>query len=255
MRSSSLKGDYNEVIKLSLILLGKYPNDIKTPTIHYIGAISHARWMAKVICKLHIALFSSQLVKLKVINETEAVKHKHLALFLILYYIPNWIECSLPFEASRLDLQLYQRLSILTQKTKNVPVAFVESIHSSNDQKNGGSFGVHMNESLVFLALFYSKVREFDKEKCHQTMLQNKTASQNTMHKMGKLVTPANISKNTKLCQLFGPDSRLIPSKLNANIDFLEKPAKDWLKEQSYISLKTTLKDLQVTNDAAERSI
>ena len=60
-------------------------------------------------------------------------------------------------------------------------------------------------------------------------MLQNMTASQNTMHKMGKLVTPANISKNTKLCQPFGPDSWLIPTKLNANIDFLAKPAKNWL--------------------------
>ena len=43
--------------------------------------------------------------------------------------------------------------------------------------------------------------------------------------------------------------------KVNANIDFLEKPAKDWLKEQSYISLKTALKDLQVTNDAAEQFV
>ena len=128
LRSSLLIGDYNEVIKLSLILLERYPNDIKTPTIHSIGAISRARWMAKVICELHIALFSSQYVKLKVISETEAEKHKHLALFIIPYCISNWIECSLAFEASRLELQLYQRLLILTQKTKNMPVAFVELI-------------------------------------------------------------------------------------------------------------------------------
>ena len=126
--SSSLNGDYNEVIKLSLILLGKYPNDVKTPTIHSIGAISHARWMERVICKLHIALFSSQLVKLKVINETETAKHKHLALFLILYYTTNWIiECSLLFKASRLDLQLYQRLLILTHKKKKLCLLLLSS--------------------------------------------------------------------------------------------------------------------------------
>ena len=60
-----LNEDYNKVIKLSLILLGKYPNDLKTPTIQSIGAISHARWMAKVICQLHMALFGLQLVKLR----------------------------------------------------------------------------------------------------------------------------------------------------------------------------------------------
>ena len=128
LRSSSLNGAYNEVITLSLILLGRYPNDVKTPTVHSIGATSQTRWMAKVICELHIALFSSQLVKLKVINETEAEKPKNLALFIIPLYIPNWIECSLAFQASRLDLQLYQRLLILTQKNKNMPVAFAELI-------------------------------------------------------------------------------------------------------------------------------
>ena len=70
LRSNQLDGDYNEVVKLALLLLAAYPSDMKAPTIHSIGAISHARWMAKVICELHIALFSSQLVKLEVINET-----------------------------------------------------------------------------------------------------------------------------------------------------------------------------------------
>jgi len=47
-------------------------HDIKTPSFHAIGAISHARWMAKVICDLFIALFSSQLAKLNVISNHEA---------------------------------------------------------------------------------------------------------------------------------------------------------------------------------------
>ena len=84
-----MNGDYNEVIKLSRVFLGRYSNDVKIPTTHFIRAISHARWMGKVICELHIALFSLQLVKLKVINETEAEKHKRLALFLVLDYISN----------------------------------------------------------------------------------------------------------------------------------------------------------------------
>jgi len=39
---------------------------------------------AKVICDLFIALFSSQLVKLNMICNLEAKKHRYLALYLIL---------------------------------------------------------------------------------------------------------------------------------------------------------------------------
>jgi len=41
-----------------------------------------------------------------VINNHEAEKHRCLALFLILYYIPNWIKCPLRFETARIYLQL-----------------------------------------------------------------------------------------------------------------------------------------------------
>ena len=50
LRSSFLNGNYNKVSKFSLILLGRYLHDVKTPTIHSMRAISHAGWMAKVIC-------------------------------------------------------------------------------------------------------------------------------------------------------------------------------------------------------------
>ena len=83
----SLEGDYHEVLKLSLLLLAAYPSEMKTPSIRSIGAISHARWMAKVICELHIALFSTQLIQFGILDETEAEKHRYLALFLMLFYI------------------------------------------------------------------------------------------------------------------------------------------------------------------------
>ena len=121
--SDQLKGDYKEVLKLALFLLAAYPSDLKAPTVNSIGAISHARWMAKIICELHIALYSSQLVNLKVIDKAEANNHRNLALFLVLYYLPNWIECPLPFEASRLDLSLYQKL-LTIKNQRNMPCGF-----------------------------------------------------------------------------------------------------------------------------------
>ena len=83
-------------------------------------------------------------------------------------------------------------------------------------------------------------------------MLQDHKASNKSL---GKLITPATITKSTKLCQLFELDSWLIPTRLGANMEFMQIPAKDWSQTESFIVLKATLTDMQVTNDAAERSI
>ena len=210
--------------------------------------------MAKIICELHIALYSSQLVNLKVIDKAEANNHRNLALFLVLYYIPNWIECPLPFEASRLGLSLHQKL-LTTKNQRNVPCGFANLAAAMMNRMEAHFW--YPSESLVFLSLFSNKVDDSEKEKCHKAMLQHHKVSNKSLQKLGKLITPATITKSTKLCQLFGPDSWLIPTRLGANMEFmqLQIPAKDWSQTESFIVLKATLTDMQVTNDAAERSI
>ena len=225
---------------------------MKTHSIRSIGAISHARWMAKVICELHIALFSTQLIQFGILDETEAEKHRYLALFLMLFYIPIWIECPLPFEAPRLDLQLYQSLLTLGGKT-TLPTYFKDFVPVMINRMAAHMW--YLSESLVFLVLFSTKVSDFEKEKCRKAMLKYKEASKTSLKKLGKLITPVNVTSSTKLHQLFGPDSWLIPVKMSANVDFLEVPAKNWENEPSFIVLREMLKDIQVTNDAAERSI
>ena len=79
-------------------------------------------------------------------------------------------------------------------------------------------------------------------------MSQGNTAAQKGFTELyakdGKFVTSANIIKDAKLCQLLGPDSWLIPRKLNAKVDFHEMLAKDWSNELS----------LKITKNCAEGS-
>ena len=39
------RGDYKELMSLSLLLLGAYPSDLPPYHVRPIGAVSHARWM------------------------------------------------------------------------------------------------------------------------------------------------------------------------------------------------------------------
>ena len=75
-------------------------------TIHPPGSISHARWMAKILCEFKIVLFSTQLIKLGLITEDEANSHKQLTLFLILYYVKPWMTATLSSDAPVNDLIL-----------------------------------------------------------------------------------------------------------------------------------------------------
>ena len=81
-----LKDEYQEVIRLTLTLLGNLPENY-SHSIRPPGSISHARWMAKIKCELKLVRFSSQFIKLGLITDNDADTHKQLTLFLISYYV------------------------------------------------------------------------------------------------------------------------------------------------------------------------
>ena len=80
MKKLKFKDDYQELINLTLILLGAYP-DSSSYLVRPPGSISHARWMAKILCEFKIVIFSSQLLQLELITEADIFSHQQLALF------------------------------------------------------------------------------------------------------------------------------------------------------------------------------
>ena len=80
MKKLKFKDDYLEIISLTLILLGAYP-DSSSYSVRPPGSISHARWMAKILCEFKIVIFSSQLLKLELTTEADVFSHKQLTLF------------------------------------------------------------------------------------------------------------------------------------------------------------------------------
>ena len=113
MKNLKFKVDYLEIISLTLILLGAYPNS-SLYSVRPPGSISHARWMAKILCEFKIVIFSSQLLKLELITEADVFSHKQLTLFLILYYVKPWLTSSLARNAPLDDV-------ILENSLKEIP--------------------------------------------------------------------------------------------------------------------------------------
>ena len=87
----------------------------------------------------------------------------------------------------------------------------------------------------MVLVLFSKTLSFAEKDQCRKAMLRKRSASSESIKKLGKLITPLNITASTKMKDLFGPDSWLIPKGINSKIEFLDKPAKYWEKKQSYI--------------------
>ena len=65
MKKLKFKDDYQEMISLTLILLGAYP-DSSSYSVRPPGSISHARWMAKILCQFKIVIFFFTVTKARI---------------------------------------------------------------------------------------------------------------------------------------------------------------------------------------------
>ena len=104
-----LKDDYQEVLRLTLVLLDALPENYSF-SVRPPGSISHARWMAKILCEFKIVMFSSQLIEMGLITNEDASTHQELVLFLIFYYVKPWMTATQSRDAAVNDLELVNSL-------------------------------------------------------------------------------------------------------------------------------------------------
>ena len=98
------RDDYRELLELSLIFLGGIPTkDVK---FRKVGAIHHARFMAKAIYSLKIYMFR-EVFKL---TNTEKKALFDLCLFIVFVYIESWFKVPLAIKAPNQDLNFIKKL-------------------------------------------------------------------------------------------------------------------------------------------------
>ena len=99
-RGSFPRGDYKELLELSIICLG---GDVAKFQFRLPGAVHHARWMAKGIYFLKIYLLGD----LFAMKDSEKENVRRQVTFVLLVYIRFWFRTPLSTAAPRVDLELY----------------------------------------------------------------------------------------------------------------------------------------------------
>ena len=112
----------------------------------------------------------------------------------------------------------------------------------------------YLSERLVVLSLFSDKVSNEDKNKMAKKMIK---CSQN----FKKIENPLReqrmpqITLNTNISDLVGPDSWTIFNGIGVFPEFLRNTSCHWSTDQNYQYIYEQLKHIKVVNDSAERSL
>lgn len=143
LRNVIVRGDYRELVELSLIFLGG--DDGRKRKIRPPGALHHARWMAKANYSLKMYLLRSQLN----ISNRDKQALEDVCLFIVTSYVKPWLRCNLAVKAPYQDLCFLRTLKQYERIDKTISNAALKK------------FSQHLwylSEEIVILSLFDDEV-------------------------------------------------------------------------------------------------
>ena len=245
------RGDYKELIVLTLVYLDEAPESFKK--FHIPGAISNARWMAKLLYCLKIVLLSGNLEEFKTIFPKEQVlKIKVFVEFVVYCYVPWWITASHTASSPQNDLQMINDF------------ALYEAIHPkiANTAKKALSLHLwYLTEEVLPLSLFSNSLDNETKEEIIKVMLAteksfSKEKSKRHGTSYGKPTFPKYPkTKVTELCSFAGAECWRFFTILGISPDFLKLPVLEWTNSHSYYESQELVNSLRVVNDSAENGV
>ena len=244
------RGDYKELMALSLVLLDAYPAAHGRYHIRSVGSICNARWMAILLCEMKLVLFRSQFVSLGIVSVAAMKLHTQLVQFLIRCYVQPWLMCPDATAAAPNDLELFRSLTGIPARSPlkkfAKPMLAKLKMHTW-----------YLSQEWVVMCMFGSHTTEDEKARCALAMLEHRKAGDLSATPAGKLVQPS-ITSNTKIWELFGSKSWLL-WHLNGmgieNPSFLTLPVRLWPEHRDYQRLQMVVNNMKVVNDPAERGI
>lgn len=168
-QKENIRGDYREIIDLSLLVLGgRLPTDKKEYKFKVPGATIHARYMAKIIGTMKIFLFRNILKEVNAVDTDKIKNHTEVALFAALLYVPQWNKVAniidAPFNDFMFlkDLERYQKIDRITAEA-----AFAKLTNNL----------YYLGGELVTLSLFSTKVSNQIKDRMRTFLIAHKEMS------------------------------------------------------------------------------
>ena len=161
-----VRGDYKEVLNLALTYLGHNNAPLKMLRP---GAISRARWMAKILYAIKITLLRKILVDNfpSMFSSAKLDLIEQFAKFCIFIYLPWWICATNANDAPINDFELVRNSAQYADHDSTCSNAALDSLKNHL---------WYLSEELVSLALFSDKVQDSVKEKIASKLLQDKTS-------------------------------------------------------------------------------
>ena len=252
LKTHFVRGDYKELLTLTLVYLNAKPESFKA--FQRPGAFHKARWMAKMIYSFKIVLMGKEISSLPpgtVVGKGQLEKLETFMQFVVFCYVPWWITAPVAAAAPLNDLKLIE--SVNNYKKINLQIS--NAAHKA--------IGLHMwylTQELVPLCLFDSHASTNLKTSVAYAILASEkvdTLQQREGSGYGKPVFPKvpNADKDKKLSDFVGSDSRLFFKILGIDSEFLSQPVAEWNKNSNFILGENIVKNLHVVNDAAERGV
>ncbi|XP_063615921.1 uncharacterized protein LOC134789152, partial [Penaeus indicus] len=165
---------------------------------------------------------------------------------------PKYCRSSLRSDAPWNDLQLFKRMILYAAVNPHI------------SQSSLTAFKRHMwylTPEMVPLALFSDSVPNNERQGLAERLLTLKPDDTDSLPRnrfgtgFGKPKFPEDINENTTLADIVTEDSWYIFKLLDLNPDFLSKGVDDWETSDSYITSKSHVSSINVTNDCAERAV
>lgn len=232
------RDDYKELVKLTLTVLGKPPENIhwRAP-----GSVHHARWMAKLIYGIKIYLFRNQKNVINLINREEA-QLKRFVTFGTSLYTAAWIKAPLAAEAPSNDLQLWRDLKQYEAVDKEISTSTLKVLERHL---------WYISEDLVGLAIFSDQVTSREKKDIVAKM--SSVSSSPRMVRGNQEVLKR--TANPKLCNFATTRSKAFFQRMNIRTSFLNSEPDLWKENPDFTDGIVKVKNLLVVNDVAERSV
>ena len=266
-----LRKDYKELVLLALLYLNGISFEQYNFTVLAPGAYHHARWMMRIIYTVKIALFQSQLKESFDIAFLKNVSQ--LALYLCVFYIKWWLCSPKGCEAPQMDLILIKELTDVSNHPENYPKLFQDFALASRSKVLDHTW--YLSERLLPFSLFSEYISDVEKESIRKALLKCrfKEAGPNMCL---PLLQPDRCNKY-QISDFVGPDSWTFLYLMTSNscptpfsesdpcssnsidipspLSFLNHRPSKWNQLDSYIEMKSSVLDLPVVNDAAERAL
>ena len=168
-----------------------------------------------------------------------------MAEFIALFHGPYFLQTSLSVAAPRLDLELWKHVEKYADKEPGMAKAAQLSILRHL---------WYLTEECVIFSLFDDAVS--DEEKAEMaTELVAQQRQESLPPGKPKFPDKAKLSVTAKLSDFVGPRSWLAFSRLATSHNWLHLPPDQWAQDEEFNKMSHIMKDLVVTNDAAEKAV